>query len=248
MEIIGLKLPLIKEGDDLVNNILDAIVQENLLLEDDDVLVVTEKIVAKSQGRIVALDSVIPSEKAIALAEKTEKDPRLVEMILRESRTILKTGPNFIITETNDGLVCANSGIDSSNVGEGKVKLLPDDLDGTAKRMHQKISDAVGKKVGVVIADSFGRPFRSGSVGVAIGAAGITTLWDRRGDVDLFGRELQSTRVAVADLIASAANLITGDGAEGIPVVLIKGLKLRGVGKASDLIRDRDQDLFRKKD
>jgi coenzyme F420-0:L-glutamate ligase/coenzyme F420-1:gamma-L-glutamate ligase len=248
MEIIGLKLPLIKEGDDIVKELLDAMAKEHLLIEDGDVLVVTEKIVAKSQGRVVDLESVTPSEEAIALAEKTEKDPWLVELILSESRAVLKAGPNFIITETEDGLVCANSGIDASNIEDGKVKLLPVDPDKAAERMQRKIESTVGRRVGVVIADSFGRPFRSGSVGVAIGAAGITTLWDRRGEADLFGRELQSTRVAVADCIASAANLVTGDGAEGIPVVLIKGLKLKGVGKASDLIRDRDQDLFRNKD
>jgi coenzyme F420-0:L-glutamate ligase/coenzyme F420-1:gamma-L-glutamate ligase len=248
MEIKGLKLPLIKEGDDLVRIILECSDKEQLSFDDDDILVITEKIVAKSQGRVLELESVTPSKQAITLAEKTEKDPRLVELILRESQTVLKVGPNFIITETHDGFVCANSGIDASNVEEGKVKLLPIDPDGTAQRLRQKIASAVGKKVSIVIADSFGRPFRSGSVGVAIGAAGITTLWDRRGEADLFGKELQSTRVAVADCIASAANLVTGDGAEGVPVVLIKGFKLLGHGKASELIRDREQDLFRKKD
>lgn len=248
MEIIGLKLPLIKEGDNLVNIILERVHREQLSIEDDDIFVITEKIVAKSQGRVVELESVTPSKQAIDLAEKTEKDPRLVELILRESREVLKTGPNFIITETIDGFVCANSGIDESNVEEGKVKLLPIDPDKTAKSLQQKIARAVGKRVGVVIADSFGRPFRSGSVGVAIGAYGITALWDRRGEADLFGRELQSTRVAVADCIASAANLVTGDGAERMPVVLIKGLKFSGQGKALDLTRDREQDIFRKKD
>jgi coenzyme F420-0:L-glutamate ligase/coenzyme F420-1:gamma-L-glutamate ligase len=245
MDVIGLKIPLIKAGDDLVQIVLEKLTKKEFEITDGDVLVVTEKIVAKSQGRLVDLHSIEPSEKAILLAEKTDKDPRLVELILRESIEVIKTGSNFIITETKDGLVCANAGIDSSNIEDGKVKLLPKDPDKFAEKMRKSIEDKSGKKIGVVIADSFGRPFRSGSVGVAIGSSGITALWDRRGEQDLFDNELQSTRVAVADSIASAANLVTGDAAEGIPVVLIRGLNLSGKGKASDLIRDKDEDLFR---
>jgi coenzyme F420-0:L-glutamate ligase/coenzyme F420-1:gamma-L-glutamate ligase len=245
MEATGFKLPLIKEGDDLANIILDSLKRKSYHLEDDDIIVVTEKIVAKSQGRLVELDSIEPSEEAISLAERTCKNPRLVELILRESSEVLKAGTNFIITETQDGFVCANAGIDSSNVKEGWIKLLPKDPDGTADRIRRDIEKASEKKVGVVIADSFGRPFRSGSVGVAIGAAGIKALWDRRGEVDLFGRTLETTRVAVADCIASAANLVTGDGAEKIPVVLIRGLKVLGDGRASDLKREKETDVFR---
>jgi coenzyme F420-0:L-glutamate ligase/coenzyme F420-1:gamma-L-glutamate ligase len=214
-------------------------------LDDGDIIVVTEKIVAKSQGRLVDLDSVTPSQKAVSLAKRVEKDPRLVELILRESREVLKTGPNFIITETKEGFVCANAGIDSSNVEEGWVKLLPEHPDEAAEKMRGEFERATGKKIGVVIADSIGRPFRCGSVGVAIGASGIVTLWDRRGEADLFGRTLQTTRVAIADCIASAANLVTGDGAEKIPVVLIKGLELTGEGTAGELIREKEKDLFR---
>ncbi|MFQ5888267.1 MAG: coenzyme F420-0:L-glutamate ligase [Candidatus Hydrothermarchaeales archaeon] len=247
MEVIGLKLPLIKKGDDLVRIILDTLNREHKPLGEGDILVVTEKIVAKSQGRLVSLDSVTPSKKAISLAKKTGKDPRLVELILRESREILKVGPNFIITETKEGFVCANAGIDSSNIEKGWIKLLPKAPDRTAERMRSEIEKATGKSVGIVISDSFGRPFRCGSVGIAIGAAGIVTLWDRRGEADLFGRTLQTTRVAVADCIASAANLVIGDGAEKVPVVLIKGLELAGEGRARDLIREKEQDVFRHK-
>jgi coenzyme F420-0:L-glutamate ligase/coenzyme F420-1:gamma-L-glutamate ligase len=245
MEVIALKLPLIEKGDDLVRLILKSIEAEKFSIEDDDILVVTEKIVAKSQGRVVDLDSVTPSKKAISLSDKTRKDPRLVELMLKESREVLKSGPNFIITETLYGFVCANAGIDSSNIEGGNVKLLPKDPDSAAKKMRVEIGKTTGKRIGVVIADSFGRPFRSGSVGVAIGASGLITLWDRRGEPDLFGRTLQSTRVAVADLIASAANLVTGDAAESIPVAIIKGLKFSGNGQAAELKRDREQDIFR---
>jgi len=245
MEIIGLKLPLIKEGDDLAELILRALDRSGITLEDDDIVLITEKIVSKSQGRLVDLKTVIPSEEAVALADTTEKDPCIVELILWESREIVLTGPNFIITETVDGFVCANAGIDASNVEEGTVKLLPSDPDRAAEEIRQKIEKTLGKRFGVVISDSFGRPFRTGSVGVAIGASGLTTLWDRRGETDLYGRELENTRVAVADCIASAANLVTGDGSEGIPVAVIKGLKFTGVGQASDLIRPKEEDLFR---
>ncbi len=245
MEIIGLKLPMIKEGDDLAQIILSVLENIDLALEDDDIVLVTEKIVSKSQGRLVDLETVVPTVEAKKLADATEKDPRIVELILQESREIVLTGPNFIITETLDGFVCANAGIDSSNVVEGKVKLLPLDPDSAAEDIRRKIEKTLGKHIGVVISDSFGRPFRLGSVGVAIGASGLTTLWDRRGETDLYGRTLESTRVAVADCIASAVNLVTGDGSEGIPAAVIKGLKFTGTGRALDLIREKEEDKFR---
>jgi coenzyme F420-0:L-glutamate ligase/coenzyme F420-1:gamma-L-glutamate ligase len=245
MEVIGLELPLIKEGDNLSSIILASLKGKSVDLLDGDILIVTEKIVSKSQGRLVKLDSIGSSEKAVSLAKETGKDPPLVELILRESREILKVGPNFIITETKDGFVCANSGIDSSNVEEGYVKLLPRDPDGTAQNIRQEIEEASDKRVGVVISDSFGRPFRFGSVGAAIGVSGVVSLWDRRGELDLFGRTLQSTRVAVADLLASTANLVSGDASEGTPVVIIRGLELLGSGSGKELIRNRDQDVFR---
>ncbi len=246
MEIIGLRLPFIKKGDDLVKLIIEGLEKENKELLDGDVLVITEKIAAKAQGRLVELKSVKPSKKALTLAKETGKDPRIVELILNESKEVLKIGPNFIITETNEGFICANAGIDSSNVEEGRAKLLPKDPDGMAKELKKGFDERTGRRVGVVIADSFGRPFRFGSVGVAIGAAGVPTLWDRRGEEDLFGRRLETTRVAVADLLASAANLVTGDASEGIPVALIRGLDFKSKdGIARDLIRDRENDLFR---
>ncbi|RMF88772.1 MAG: coenzyme F420-0:L-glutamate ligase [Methanobacteriota archaeon] len=248
MEAIGLTLPIVREGDDLAGLILRAATEEGLAIEDGDILVVTEKILAKAQGRVVRLDSVTPSEEARALARKTGKDPRLVELILSESREVLAAGDGFLITETLEGFVCANAGIDQSNVEEGFVKLLPEGPDKAAEEIRLEVEKRTGKKVGVVISDSFGRPFRCGSVGVAIGASGVKALWDRRGEADLYGRTLQSTRVAVGDLIASTANLVSGDADEKTPVVLIRGLKgLAGNGRGADLIRSREQDMFRRK-
>ncbi len=246
MEIIGLRLPLIEKGDNLVQLALESLSEESRSLEDGDILVFTEKIVAKSQGRMVDLASVSPSAEALRTAETVDKDPRLVELILRESNRVLKIGQNFIVTETKDGFVCANAGIDSSNVEEGHVKLLPRDPDETAEMLRREVQETTGKMVGIVIADSFGRPFRSGSVGVAIGVAGMTALWDRRGEKDIFGRPLQTTRVAVADCIASAANLVTGDAAEKTPVALIRGLNILGEGRGINLLRKSELDLFRK--
>lgn len=245
MEIIGLSLPLIKKDDRLADLILLALEEEGHNLLDGDILVITEKIIAKSQGRLVRLNEVSPSQKAHVLAEKTGKDPRLVELILGESRGVLKAGDNFIITETLDGFVCANAGIDSSNVEQGFVKLLPRNPDRGAEELREDFKSKTGCDVGIVIADSFGRPFRAGSVGVAIGAAGVVTLWDRRGETDIFGKVLETTRVAVADCIASAANLVTGDADEKVPAALIRGLRFSGEGRAADLIREREKDLFR---
>jgi len=245
MEVLALKLPLIKPGDSVSKAVLKALKDSGRWIEDGDVVVVTEKIVAKAQGRLVALDTVKPSRKAVELARATGKDARIVELILRESRDVLRTGLNLLIVETRQGFVCANAGIDSSNVEEGLVKLHPLDPDGAAEEIRLEIERETGRKVGVVISDSFGRPFRLGSVGVAIGASGVRALWDRRGERDLYDRRLKSTFVAVADLLASAASLVTGEAGEGLPAALIRGLNVLGEGSAKELIRDRSLDLFR---
>jgi coenzyme F420-0:L-glutamate ligase/coenzyme F420-1:gamma-L-glutamate ligase len=246
MEIIGLdNLPLIRDGDDLVEIISSALKEKRIALEDNDIVAVTEKIVAKAEGRLVDLGEVKPSRRAIALSRKTGKDPRIVELILRESKEVLRIGKNFIIVETKQGFVCANAGIDQSNVEKGKAKLLPRNPDKSAKRIRRGLEEKTGKKIGVVIMDSSGRPFRYGTVGMAIGASGIKVLWDRRGDKDLFERELQITRVAIADCLASAANLIIGEASEKIPVVIIRGLNFLGNGKVKDLIRKKREDVFR---
>lgn len=247
LQAIGLdNLPLIKKGDDLAEMIFEAARAKGIAFEDGDIIVVTEKIVSKAEGRLVELNKVKPSKKASELGKLTEKDPRLVELILRESKEILALGKNFIVVETKHGFVMANAGIDQSNVEDGKAKLLPRNPDKSAEEIRRRLEERSRKKLGVVIADSWGRTFRYGSVGVAIGSSGIVALWDRRGEKDLFGRELKVTRVAVADCLASLASLILGEGRENIPVVVIKGLSFAGEGKARDLLRDRKLDVFRK--
>ncbi|MFQ5974721.1 MAG: coenzyme F420-0:L-glutamate ligase [Candidatus Hydrothermarchaeales archaeon] len=245
LKAYGLKLPLIKRGADVPELILESLKKEGLKLDDDDVIVVTEKIVSKSEGRIIDLNTLIPSRKAKRIAKKTGKDPRLVELILQESKEIIKIGENFIITETKHGQICANAGIDSSNIKEGKVKILPENPDKTASEIRKIIREKIGKDTGVIISDSFGRPFRYGSIGAAIGASGINVLWDRRGEKDLYGKTLETTRVSVGDCLASLANLVSGDADEKTPVVLIKGGNFRGEGKASDLLREKEKDIFR---
>lgn len=246
MLAIGLNnLPLIKEGDELEKIIAKAIEEKGIKLEDGDIIVVTEKIVSKAEGRVIELNKIKASKKAQELAEKTGKDPRLVELMLREFKEVIKIGENFIIGETKHGFICANAGIDQSNIEEGKVKLLPENPDKSAERIRKFLEKKFNVRIGLIISDSFGRPFRKGSVGVALGASGVIALQDRRGNEDIYGKKLKVTRVAIADCLASLAILITGEGNERIPVVIIKGLNYLGEGKASDLLREKEKDVFR---
>ncbi|RLG59733.1 MAG: coenzyme F420-0:L-glutamate ligase [Candidatus Hydrothermarchaeota archaeon] len=246
MLAIGLNnLPLIKEGDELEKIIAKAIEEKGIKLEDGDIIVVTEKIVSKAEGRVIELNKIKASKKAQELAEKTGKDPRLVELMLREFKEVIKIGENFIIGETKHGFICANAGIDQSNIEEGKVKLLPENPDKSAERIRKFLEKKFNVRLGLIISDSFGRPFRKGSVGVALGASGVIALQDRRGNEDIYGKKLRVTRVAIADCLASLAILITGEGNERIPVVIIKGLDYLGEGKASDLLREKEKDVFR---
>jgi coenzyme F420-0:L-glutamate ligase/coenzyme F420-1:gamma-L-glutamate ligase len=244
-EAIGLRIPLIKKGDDLVEIIYDALEKEKIRLKDGDVVILTEKIVSKSEGREIALDKIEPSSKAKDLAKTVGKDPKIVELILRESKEILGLGENFILVETKHGFVCANAGIDQSNIEKGKAKLLPENPDKSAEKIRRKLEEKTRKKIGVVIVDSWGRPFRYGSVGVAIGASGVVTLLDRRGEKDIFGKELQVTRVALGDCVASMASLIFGEAREMVPVVIVRGLNILGKGSAKELIRRKEEDIFR---
>lgn len=246
MQVHALRgIPRIKRGDDIAEAIIHGLNETGLALENEDIVVITEKIVSKAEGRLVALSTVKPSRNAQRLAAQTGKDPRLVELILKESHKVIRPGNNFLIVETCHGLVCANAGIDQSNVPAGYAKLLPLDPDKSAEYIRKSLEKATGKKLGVIIADSFGRPFRRGSVGVAIGASGVTALWDRRGEKDMYGKKLNVTRVAIADCIASAAALLLGDAGEETPVVVIKGLHVLGEGRAEDLLRTREEDIFR---
>jgi coenzyme F420-0:L-glutamate ligase/coenzyme F420-1:gamma-L-glutamate ligase len=243
-------LPLVERGADLAALILDALGRQSLALRAGDVLVVAQKIVSKAEGRAVRLDEVTPSDEATQLAARAEKDPRLVELILGESREVLRTRPGLIVVEDRRGFVCANAGIDRSNVQQTEagetVALLPLDPDASAASLRGELAACSGVEVGVIINDSHGRAWREGTVGVAIGAAGVPVIVDRRGDRDLTGYTLQHTVIGLADEIAAAASLLMGPAAEGVPVVLIRGLELTGrPGQARDIQRPRELDLFR---
>jgi coenzyme F420-0:L-glutamate ligase/coenzyme F420-1:gamma-L-glutamate ligase len=242
-------IPAVWPGDDVAELLLAGLEAAGLRLVDGDVLVVAQKIVSKAEGRLVELETVVPGERALRVAEETDKDPRLVELILQESEEISRMGPGVLIVRHRLGFTSANAGIDRSNVAQSgereAVLLLPLDPDGSAERLRKKIAVRSGARIGVVISDSHGRPFRLGTLGVAIGVAGIPALWDRRGEADLHGYTLQHTDVGIADELAAAAGLLMGQGAEGLPVVLVRGLDLPRVdGRASDLIRPKDKDLY----
>jgi coenzyme F420-0:L-glutamate ligase/coenzyme F420-1:gamma-L-glutamate ligase len=245
-------IPLIQPGDDLAEFILLAMRRDNLQLQDGDILVLAQKIVSKSEGRWVNLATVQPSRLAVGLAERVEKDARLVELILQESHEVLRTRAGSIIVEHRLGFVCASAGIDHSNVaGEGDaaeewVLLLPEDPDASAHILRQRLEVASGARLGVMIIDSHGRAWRLGVVGTAIGFSGLPGLVDLRGYPDLFGYTLRITQIGVADELAAAASLVMGQAAEGTPVVHVRGFPypLRE-GSMKELLRPKDQDMFR---
>lgn len=247
-------LPLVKYGDDLCSQITDSLARESLALRDGDIIVVAQKIISKAEGRTVDLNTVIPGKRALELAKETQKDARVVELILGESKSIVRKKKGVMIVEHNHGWIMANAGIDASNVGskgtEENVLLLPRNPEESATNLRNAMIHRHGCDVAVVISDSFGRPWRLGTTGVAIGAAGLPSLWDRRGEVDLFGRELVVTQQAIADEVATAASLLQGQTAEGRPVVHMRGLEFGNHASAchrpaSDLIRDIAEDMFR---
>jgi coenzyme F420-0:L-glutamate ligase/coenzyme F420-1:gamma-L-glutamate ligase len=260
-------IPLIRTGDNLAEIILVALNASGIALQDSDILVLAQKIVSKAEGQLVNLADVEPSQKAIAYAAQTEKDPRLVELILRESNDVLRTRPGLIIVEHRLGFICANAGIDHSNVspplplGEGLVLsgiegsgvraedwvlLLPENPDASAAELRSRLEKATGTHIGVMIIDSHGRAWRMGTVGVCIGLSGLPGLIDMRGEIDLFGYELRVTEVGTADELAAAASLMMGQVAEGTPVVHVRGfpypLREAGLG---ELLRPKEKDLFR---
>ena len=245
-------MPFIRHGDDLADIVLNALPGNHIALEDNDILVFAQKIVSKAEGRAVNLVTITPSPRAIDLAQQTEKDPRLVELILCESNEVLRTRLGTIIVEHKLGFVCANAGIDHSNVAgagdstEEWVLLLPAQPDRSAEHMRNDIQSKTGKRVGILIIDSHGRAWRNGTVGVAIGIAGVPGLEDLRGKPDLFNFTLRITQVGAADELAAAASLVMGQAAEGTPVVHVRGFPypLRE-GSLKELIRPKDQDLFR---
>ena len=231
-------LPEIREGDDL-----GAMIAERVELEDGDVLVVAQKAVSKAEGRVVRLDELEPSERALELAE--DDDPRRTEAILREAAEIVRIRPPLLIVQTRHGFICASAGVDASNAPEpGMLVLLPLDPDASAARIRDRLRELTGKTVGIVVSDSFGRPWRMGTTDVAIGAAGIRVLEDLRGTRDRTGYELRSTQIALADELAGAAQLVMGK-ADGIPVAVVRGLDVAGDGSASELVMPPERDLFR---
>lgn len=238
--------PLIENGDDLATLVIESIRENSITIGIGDVLVVAQKIVSKAEGRQVPLDTVTPGGEAKRIAEKTAKDPRLVELILRESKDIVRQTDSLIISENKLGMIMANAGIDQSNIVEGQALLLPADPDRSAQQLCLAIQKELGVRVAVIIADSIGRAWRRGIVGHAIGVSGIPAILDLRSSPDLFGRELRVTEVGFADEIAAAATLLMGQGDEGKPVVVVSGLPDYGSpGSAKDILRDKERDLFR---
>jgi len=243
-------VPLIDPGTDLVRLICDVAQREGFALRDGDVLVVAQKIVSKAEGRYVDLAAIEPGEQAVALSARVQKDARLVEVILNESRKVLRHRPGVLIVEHKLGFVLANAGVDQSNVdpqrGTKPVLLLPEDPDGSARRLHEGLRLQLGKSVAVIINDSLGRAWRRGSVGVALGAAGLPALSDLRGRPDLYGRPLQVSETGFADEIAAAASLLMGQADEATPIIVVRGLKWSAKGSpAAQLLRDPKEDLFR---
>ncbi len=244
-------LPDVRAGDDLAALVTRGLRRARMTLAAGDVLVVAQKIVSKAEGRSVDLATVEPGVEAVRLAAEVDKDPRLVELILRESNEVLRTAPGVIVVEHRLGLVMANAGIDQSNLGpeEGRDEalLLPEDPDASAAALHRALAAEVGAdELGVIVNDSVGRAWRLGTVGLAIGVAGMTALRDLRGERDRFGRRLLVSETGIADQVASAAGIVQGEGAEGTPVVRIRGLRRLGAAQtARDLLRPRRQDLFR---
>jgi coenzyme F420-0:L-glutamate ligase/coenzyme F420-1:gamma-L-glutamate ligase len=239
-------LPVIQPGDDLADLVLKSLPEPPL---DGDILVIAQKIVSRAENRLVQLADVKPSRRAQELAPLAKKDPRLVELILQDSSEVLRLHEGVLIVEQRSGFICANAGIDRSNVppGSGEVAaLLPADSDASARRFADRVHELSARRVAVIINDSHGRPWREGSVGVALGVAGMRPLKDERGRRDLFGYQLQTSVIGLADEIASAASLLMGQTDEGIPVVIVRGLPYEvGQGSAQEMLRPKDRDLFR---
>jgi len=241
-------LPLFKKGDNLGQLICEAAERQNTPVQQNDVIVVTHVAVSKAEGNVVNLDEVTPSDRAVEIARIVDKEPAMVEVILRETKEIVRIGPNSLITETKHGIVCANAGVDRSNVeGDRNVALLPADPDASAQTIKQEIRKRSGCDVAVIVSDTHGRPLRMGEINVAIGVAGIKPIRDRRGEEDLFGYVLHVKQTCIADELASAAELVIGQAKEGIPAAIIRGYKFQVDGNASarELTRPKEKDLFR---
>ena len=249
-------VPRVRPGDDLGPLLAEAITRSGEVLRGGDVVVVAQKVVSKAEGRIVRLADVVPSPRAVELAARVDKDARAVEVILGESVEVLRAVPGVLIVETRHGIILANAGADMSNIEhdseDDHLLLLPEDPDASADRLRAGLeAGGGGARIGVIVADSVGRAWREGTVGLAIGVSGVPARLDRRGEPDLFGRALHVTEVGIADSIASAASIVMGEGAEGRPAALVRGLSFddrseaERAGRARQLVRPRERDLFR---
>ena len=251
LQIIGVTgIPLIKKGDLLDVLILEALQDMDVKLQENDLLVIAETAVAKAEGNVINLKQLNPSERAYDLSRKTDKELGVVEAILQESAEVIKVGPDFIISQTKHGFVCANAGIDESNVDEGLATPIPVNPDESASLIRNRINSSTDENVSIIISDTQGRAFREGAVGVAIGISGLEPVWDRSGEKDLFNRELKTTTIAIADELAAAASIVMGQADEGVPVVLIRGLDYPQMLKndkanIEPLIRPKKYDVFR---
>jgi coenzyme F420-0:L-glutamate ligase / coenzyme F420-1:gamma-L-glutamate ligase len=241
-------LPLIKQGDNLGKLVVEAAKKQSNPIQQNDVVVVTHVVVSKAEGNVINLDQVKPSEKAKEIAQKTNKDPALVEVILQETKDIVRVGQNSIITETVSGIICANAGVDRSNVsGDRNVVPLPKNPNASAEGIRKEIKRLTGVNVAVIVSDTHGRPFRLGEINVAVGVAGFKPIRDRRGEKDLFGYTLRIKQTAIADELASAAELVIGQANEGIPAAIIRGYHYQTDENAgaTSLTRAKERDLFR---
>lgn len=245
-------IPMVEPGNDLAALLQQGLARADITPRTGDILVIAQKIISKAQGRYVLLADIVPGPRAIALAKDIDRDPRLVEVVLSESHEVVRAAPGLLVVEHKLGFVMANAGIDQSNITHGenaedeRVLLLPDNPDGVAEDLRLRLQQASGADMGVVINDSWGRPWRRGVTGVAIGAAGVPSFLDIRGTKDLFGREMQATELALGDELAALGSLMMGQADEGAPVVHIRGFAHAGpASPASALLRPREQDRFR---
>jgi len=247
--IIGLEnFPLVKAGDNLAKIIVETAAKNNVNIEDKDIIVISQKVVSKAEGRVIKFKEINPSEKALKLAEKVQRDPKLLELVLKETDHIIKASPEILIVKDKRGLICINAGVDKSNVPRDAYSLLPKDPDESARKIKKEIEKLTGKKVAVIIADTFSRPFRRGQVEFAIGIAGIKPFKDYRGQKDLYGNLLKVKNVAIVDEIACAAELVMGQAKEAIPVAIIKNLERAEASEEAsikELAISHQEDLFR---
>ncbi|MBE6499548.1 MAG: coenzyme F420-0:L-glutamate ligase [Methanobrevibacter thaueri] len=252
IELFGLEnIPIVDGDSDISQIIKQAIEKQGCDLKQGDIVLIAETLISKAEENFIKLNDMVPSEFAIRLANDSGKDPRLVEAILEESSEVVRVGPNFIITETNHGFVCANAGIDESNVGEGLATPMPKDADKSANDIREFLEDEFGVEIAVIVTDTQGRAFRFGAIGTAIGCSGISPIWKRVGEKDLYGRELETTEIATCDELASAASLIMGQADEGLPIVIIRGFNgfdnLRNTSSnIKSVLMPKHMDVFRK--